>query len=101
MIVISGYIDVADASELTNLHDQAKTMIEATRAEDGNIEYGYAIDMLNPCRMRIYETWRDQDALDAHMASAHMATFNAAVAGAQLTGANVMAYPASEAKKLI
>jgi quinol monooxygenase YgiN len=101
MIVISGYIDVQSADELTRLQPEAKAMIEATRAEDGCIEYGYAIDLLNPCRMRIYETWRDQDAVDAHTASAHMATFNAAVGGAKLTGARVLAYPASEPKKLI
>ncbi|PHR59188.1 MAG: antibiotic biosynthesis monooxygenase [Robiginitomaculum sp.] len=101
MIVISGYVDLQSAEELTRLSDDGKTMVEATRLEEGCIEYGFAIDMVNPCRMRIYETWADQAALDAHMASPHMAEFNKAIAGAKLAGANVLAYPASEPKKLI
>ncbi len=94
-------MDFQTTDEIQRIKDDGIQMVKATRAEEGCIEYGFAVDMINPCRMRIYETWRDQDALDAHMGSTHMATFNAVIGGAKLAGANVMAYPAGEPKKLI
>jgi len=101
MIVISGYLDFASAEELASIKLDGIKMVEATRAETGCIEYGFAVDLVNPCRMRIYETWADQAALKAHGASEHMAVFNAVVGKAKLIGASVLAYPASEPKKLI
>ncbi|VAW02227.1 hypothetical protein MNBD_ALPHA06-1357 [hydrothermal vent metagenome] len=101
MIVISGYVDFQSSEEIERMQADGIKMVEATREETGCIEYGFALDMLNPCRMRIYETWADQAALDAHMASPHMAVFNGVIASAKLAGASVLAYPASEPKKLI
>jgi quinol monooxygenase YgiN len=53
-------------------------MIEASRAEDGCIDYAYAIDVLDPGLIRVSEVWRDQGALDAHFKTAHMAEWRAA-----------------------
>ena len=54
-------------------HMQA--MLSASRAEDGCLEYSYAEDVAEPGLIRVFETWRDQAALDAHFQTPHMATW--------------------------
>ncbi len=57
------------------------TMVRASRAEDGCLDYTFARDLADPNVMVIFERWRDRAALDAHAGSSHMAewrTFMAA-----------------------
>lgn len=55
-----------------------RRMIEASRAEPGCLDYGYAEDVLDPGLIHVHELWRDQAALDAHFAAAHLAEWRAA-----------------------
>ena len=54
-----------------------QAMVNASRAEDGCLEYGYAQDVLVPGLIHVKELWRDQATLDAHFASAHIAVWRA------------------------
>lgn len=54
-------------------HMQA--MLQASRAEDGCLEYSYAEDVAEPGLIRVFELWRDQAALDAHLQTAHIAAW--------------------------
>lgn len=76
MIVITGEIELhpEDAWPATGL---ALKMMEASAAEDGCYVYRFYADILHPRRLRIYEEWRDEAALDAHFRSPHMAVFQA------------------------
>ncbi|QIQ86636.1 putative quinol monooxygenase [Erythrobacter sp.] len=56
-------------------------MVEASRAEEGCIEYSFTTDVLDPASMHIVEKWKDADALAAHFATPHMAAFGKAIAG--------------------
>jgi quinol monooxygenase YgiN len=47
-------------------------MIEASRAEEGCLDYTYAEDALEPGLFRVIELWTDQPALDRHFESPHM-----------------------------
>jgi quinol monooxygenase YgiN len=53
-------------------------MIEASRAEEGCIAYSFAEDVLEPGLIRIFEIFRDAQALKLHGASAHMQEWRAA-----------------------
>lgn len=53
-------------------------MAQASRAEVGCLEYGYAEDVFVPGLIHVKELWRDQAALDAHFASAHIQAWRAA-----------------------
>ena len=53
-------------------------MAQASRAEVGCLEYGYAEDVFVPGLIHVKELWSDQTALDAHFASAHIQTWRAA-----------------------
>ncbi len=49
-----------------------RKVVEATRAEDGCIEYNYAEDVLDPGLIRVSEVWQSRAQLDAHLATYHM-----------------------------
>ncbi len=53
-------------------------MVECSRGEDGCAEYSYAEDVLAPGLIHVKELWRDQAALDRHLASDHIAEWRAA-----------------------
>ncbi|OYX66756.1 MAG: antibiotic biosynthesis monooxygenase [Sphingomonadales bacterium 32-64-17] len=53
-------------------------MAEASRAEQGCVEYSYAEDLFVPGLIHVKEMWADQAALDRHFATPHLATWRAA-----------------------
>ena len=101
MIVIGGYIDFESADDIEALSDAGKQMVAATLKEPGCIDYCFAVDITHAARIRVFEVWKDQAALDAHMQSAHMASFMAALGSARRTGASISAYGASSVTKMI
>jgi quinol monooxygenase YgiN len=46
---------------------------EASRRDDGCINYGYYWEVVDPVRMVAVEEWRDREALDAHLRKPHVA----------------------------
>jgi quinol monooxygenase YgiN len=76
-LIIAGTVRVPPEN-LERFKPHMLAMLAASRAEDGCIEYSYAVDVAQPGLVRIYEAWRDQDALDAHFKTPHMATWRAA-----------------------
>lgn len=54
-----------------------RAMIDASRAEDGCVDYGYAQDLLEPGLIQVREVWRDRATLDRHFASPHIAAWRA------------------------
>ena len=76
-LIIAGTVRVpTDRLEAFKPHMQA--MLEASRAEDGCLEYSYAEDVAEPGLIRVFEVWRDQGAIDAHFQTPHMAAWRAA-----------------------
>ena len=56
-------------------HSRLEKMLAASRHEDGCIEYSYAVDVLDPGLVRIFEAWRDRAALDRHFQAPHLASW--------------------------
>ena len=48
-------------------------VVDAIRAEDGNLRYEYFYPMDDPETVLLIDQWRDQAAIDAHHASPMMA----------------------------
>lgn len=69
-----------------------RRMVEASRAEDGCEEYGYAEDLLEPGLIHVKERWRDRASLDRHFASAHIAEWRAAWPDLGISDRKLMAY---------
>ena len=54
------------------LEMEALGIADSIRKEDGNERYEYYIPMADPETVLLIDSWRDQDALDAHHASPMM-----------------------------
>ncbi len=67
-------------------------MMTATRAEDGCIDYAYAEDVGQPGLIRVFEIWRDQAALDAHLVTPHIGGWRALWPRFQVSDRRLMAY---------
>jgi len=100
MLIVAGEVRMTPES-VAKVREQAATMVAETLKEDGCLEYGFAEDLLEPGRIRLFEKWRDQAALDAHFQTPHMAAFNAALAQVELQGVSVKIYEVSGERVLL
>lgn len=77
MLLILGTIRLP-AHKLDTARPIMRVMADASRREDGCIEYSYADDLFDPGLVHVKELWTDQAALDRHFASIHLAEWRAA-----------------------
>lgn len=76
-VVIAGTFRVPPPN-LAAFRPHMQKMLAASRAEDGCLVYSYAEDVAEPGLIRVFEAWRDQTVLDAHIQAPHMAEWRAA-----------------------
>jgi quinol monooxygenase YgiN len=76
----------AAAGNEDKLRDVLKTLVMATKEEPGVISYILHEDVKTAGNFYVFEAYKDQAAVDAHMASPHLAAAFAA-AGSLLAGA--------------
>jgi quinol monooxygenase YgiN len=100
MIIISGHITFNPAKEADALAIFAP-LCATTRAEPGNLSYGFYLDPGEPGRVQVYEEWETQDALDTHMASEHMAGFLGALGTIDVSGASLNKHEVSSSSPLM
>ena len=102
MIQINGTIQLAPGTIADNPDtvEAIKTMVAASRAEDGCIDYTFAQDLSDPDVLIIYERWESQEALAAHGQSAHMADFQKVMAANPPVGRNLRIYETDEGNPL-
>ena len=73
-----------------------KRMADASRAEEGCAEYGYAEDVFDPGLIHVKEMWVDQNALDRHFATKHLAEWRAAWASLGIGERSLRVYDVGE-----
>lgn len=93
MIVIEGSVRVP-AEKVEAARPAMETMIRASRAEPGCIDYAYSIDVLDPGLIRVTERWESREALQAHFATPHMAVWRAEFAGLGVSDRSLRLYEA-------
>jgi quinol monooxygenase YgiN len=74
-------------------------VIEATRREAGCVDYSFAFDVLDDHLIRIFEIYRDAEALAAHRASAHFAAWRASNPELGVSARNLIEYDISASRK--
>ena len=79
MIQINGKVRMGENFNEEAIEALVK-MALTSREEDGCIDYAFARDLAEPNTLILFERWRDQEALQAHMASEHMAEFQKVMA---------------------
>lgn len=91
MIVIAGTFRLPEASR-----DKARVtmqrMIDASRAEDGCLDYSYAFDVNEPGLVRVFERWRDATAFHRHAASPHLQEWRSSWAALGIAEHSLRAY---------
>jgi quinol monooxygenase YgiN len=98
MLVLTAFIEVAEADR-DAIRAAVADVIAATRAEDGCDDYGCYEDVQYPGRFVFVESWRDQAALDRHLATPHMAAWMK-VAGPRLRSARGFVYGVASSTEL-
>ncbi len=95
MLIVAGEVKVADSGEVEKAREALMLMVAETLKEEGCITYSFAQDIVEPTIVRIFEKWKDQATLDAHMESAHMLAFRGAMGVIKVEGLDVNVYEAS------
>jgi quinol monooxygenase YgiN len=95
MLLIVGTINLP-ADNLPAARPVMHAMAEASRAEDGCLEYAYAEDVFVPGLIHVKELWRDQPALDRHFASAHLVEWRASWPDLGIGDRNLKVYEVGE-----
>ena len=75
-------------------------VMQASRAEDGCIEYNYAEDLLEPGLIRVSEVWESREQLAAHLKTPHMAVWGEERAALGLSGRKITVYEVTGAAEL-
>ncbi|MEM8753750.1 MAG: putative quinol monooxygenase [Pseudomonadota bacterium] len=99
MIVITGEIELHPEDAWPAFY-VALRMMEASAKEEGCLAYRFYSDLLNPRRLRLYEEWRDQAALDAHFASPHMAEFQREIEGFRILDRKIKRFEVDKVEKM-
>lgn len=73
-----------------------RRMADASRAEQGCVEYIYAEDIFEPGLIHIKEMWVDQSALDRHFAADHLTEWRAAWPSLGIGDRNLRVYDVGE-----
>jgi quinol monooxygenase YgiN len=99
LILIAGFLKYPPGG-IDQLKDEMENVIEATRREDGCINYDFAVDIGDPTRLIVFERWRDQEALDEHIKSPHIAAWRAAGAAAGPAERHLTVWEVEEGREL-
>lgn len=98
MILVEGHVRMEAAGDFEKVRAVAEAQIAASKAEGGCIDYTYAIDVLDPCVMRVCERWQSWDALEAHFKMPHMDAWRAALADVKFVERDLRAHEVSETR---
>ena len=74
MLIVIGHIHIA-AADVAAFLDEMATFGDAARARDGCLFFAVAPEYSAVGRLVVAERWRDQTALDAHLAADDTAAF--------------------------
>lgn len=100
MIVVDGYVRLKKASDVEKIRPFAEAQIAASRAEAGCLDYGYAVDFLDPCLIRVSEKWESWAALEAHFKMPHMAVWRGHLADIDIEGRVISAHEVKDTRPL-
>lgn len=75
MIITKQVTFIAKDDGIEKMKELLRTMVEASKAEDGCLLYDIFQLKNEPKKFIVIESWRDEAALDGHKASAHYAYY--------------------------
>ncbi|MDT0478973.1 putative quinol monooxygenase [Streptomyces doebereineriae] len=88
-IIVAGWMDYEPADRDTMLGHLVEVGMRTRAAEPGCLDYAMTADPADERRIRVYERWVSQQALDEHFATAHIKDFRAATTGLTRVGVSM------------
>ncbi len=99
MILIAGTVRLP-AGRLDAARPSMASLIEASRAEAGCLEYSYAEDVLDRGLIHVSERWVDREALDQHFKTAHLAAWRATLPSIGIGERDLHLYEVGESQSI-
>ena len=99
MILITGTVTVAPENREAMIALGREQVIQS-RAEQGNISYGFYEDAMEPNTFVFVERWRDQDAVTIHFAKPYSGAFVRAARAIALNDPKIELHDVSGQKTL-
>ena len=90
-IIISGTVDI-DPEQMEAAMTAAKPLIEGALTQEGIMDYDWCPDPLTPGRIRVFERWESQQALENHFNNHWYQDMRMALAQFGIRGADVLKY---------
>lgn len=94
MIVVTGTVRFPPEN-LEAAKPHIKAVVEATRLEDGCIDYRFSEDLFDKGLIHIAEVWRDAEALAAHAVAPHIGPWRDAAGKLGVSERNLSAFDAA------
>jgi quinol monooxygenase YgiN len=94
MIIVAGTVRV-DPAKREAARGVMEKVITASLAENGCVEYSYAVDVLDPSVVRVFEVWRDRETLQRHFQMPHLSEWRAAWPSFGITDRKLAIYEVS------
>ncbi|MDN0196694.1 putative quinol monooxygenase [Streptomyces sp. S.PNR 29] len=88
-IIVAGWMDYEPGDRDPMLGHLVELGRRTREAEPGCLDYAMTADPTDGRRIRVYERWTSQQALDGHFTTAHMKEFRAATTGLTRVGVSL------------
>jgi quinol monooxygenase YgiN len=99
-IIVAGWMDYAPGDRATMLAALVELGRHTREREPGCLDYAMTADPSDARRIRVYEHWTSQQALDEHFSTAHIKDFRAAVAGLTRVGVSLTAHTVAASRPM-
>ncbi len=99
-IIITGVIDL-DPARRDAAIDATRSVMEATRTEEGCEHYSFSADLTDPGRFYVAEQWASAADLEAHLATPHLAAFLGSMGDFGITAINLTRWEGATGSKMM
>ena len=100
MIVLAGTITF-DPERSDDMLAAVAVVVEATRTEEGCLEYVMAADPLVVGQLNLFERWKSDEHLGAHQKAEHSRTFQRSLRDCGVAGVSIDRYEVSGVTKIL
>ncbi|MFC8142890.1 putative quinol monooxygenase [Streptomyces paradoxus] len=99
-IIVAGWMDY-EPGVRDSVLEHLVVLGDRTREEEpGCLDYAMTADPGDARRIRVYERWASQRALEEHFATPHIKEFRAAVAGLTRVGVSLRAHTVASSRAM-
>ncbi|MEU6224420.1 putative quinol monooxygenase [Streptomyces sp. NPDC047042] len=99
-IIVAGWMDYEPGDRDTMLGHLVALGHRTREAEPGCLDYAMTADPGDERRIRVYERWVSQQALDEHFATPHIKEFRTASAGLTRVGVSLDRHTVAESRPM-